>query len=68
MSGWSDREPPMPTPADEFQLYDLAVIVERIDGACTCDMTVGDRFFLRSGKLSLPAGAGFCLYALQAAP
>ena len=56
----------MPTPPDEFQLYDLAVVVERIDGHCTCDMTVGDRFFLRSGKLSLPAGAGFCLYALQA--
>lgn len=52
--------------SDEFMLYDLAVVVERIDGNCTCNMAVGDRFYLRSGKLSLPDGADFCLYALQA--
>lgn len=52
---------------DEFQLYDLTIEVEAIDGHCTCNMAVGDRFFLRSGKLSLPDGAEFCLYALQAA-
>ena len=50
---------------DQFKLYDLAVVVEEINGHCTCDMQVGDRFFLRSGKLSLPEGADFCLYALQ---
>ena len=52
---------------DEFELYDLAVVVEAIEGHCTCDMPVGDRFFLRGGKLALPDGASFCLYALQAA-
>ena len=52
--------------SDEFELYDLTVTVERIDGRCTCAMRVGDCFFLRGGKLSLPAGADFCLYALQA--
>ena len=51
---------------DEFELYDLAVVVERIEGRCTCDMAVGDRFYLRGGKLSLPDGTSFCLYALQA--
>lgn len=51
--------------ADQFQLYDLTVVVEAIEGHCTCNMTVGDCFYLRSGKLSLPAGADFCLYALQ---
>ena len=51
---------------DEFELYDLTVIVEAIEGTCTCAMTVGDRFFLHGGKLSLPDGAAFCLYALQA--
>ena len=56
----------MPEPIDEFQLYDLAVVVERIDGHCTCNMRVGDRFYLRGGKLSLPDSADFCLYALQA--
>ena len=52
--------------ADQFQLYDLTVVVEAIEGHCTCNMTVGDRFYLRGGKLSLPEGADFCLYALQA--
>jgi len=28
-------------------------------------MAVGDTVYLRSGKLSLPPGADFCLYALQ---
>lgn len=56
---------PQPPP-DEFELYDLAVTVEAIEGHCTCTMRVGDRFYLRSGKLSLPDGADFCLYALQA--
>ncbi len=50
-----------------FQLFDLKVMVEAIEGDCTCSMSVGDAFFLRSGKLSLPDGADFCLYALQAA-
>jgi uncharacterized repeat protein (TIGR04076 family) len=53
--------------SDEFELYDLTVVVEAIEGHCTCAMRVGDCFYLRSGKLSLPAGADFCLYALQAA-
>jgi uncharacterized repeat protein (TIGR04076 family) len=49
-----------------FELYDLAVVVETIAGHCTCDMVVGDCFYLKSGKLSLPNGRSFCLYALQA--
>jgi len=52
---------------DTFELYDLEIVVERIDGTCTCRMRVGDRVVLTSGKLSLPDGADFCLYALQAA-
>jgi uncharacterized repeat protein (TIGR04076 family) len=52
---------------DRFELYDLQILVERIEGHCTCTMAVGDCFYLRSGKLSLPAGKDFCLYALQAA-
>lgn len=51
--------------ADEFELYDLAVIVESIDGNCTCQMAVGDKIFLRGGKLSLPDGKDFCLFAFQ---
>lgn len=53
--------------ADQFQLYDLTIVVEAIEGHCTCNMNVGDCFYLRGGKLSLPDGADFCLYALQSA-
>ena len=50
---------------DQFELYDLKIVVEKIDGHCTCTMSVGDCFYLKGGKLSLPDGANFCLYALQ---
>lgn len=53
--------------SDQFELYDLEVVVERIEGNCTCSMHVGDKVFVRGGKFSLPDGADFCLYALQAA-
>ncbi len=51
--------------SDEFQLYDLTIRVERIDGHCTCAMAIGDCFYVQGGKLSLPPGRDFCLYALQ---
>jgi uncharacterized repeat protein (TIGR04076 family) len=50
-----------------FELFDLRVVVEEIRGRCTCDHAVGDAFELRGGKLGLPEGRSFCLYALQAA-
>ena len=49
----------------QFELYDLAVEVESINGNCTCAMFVGDRFYLKGGKLSMPDGKDFCMYALQ---
>jgi uncharacterized repeat protein (TIGR04076 family) len=52
---------------DEFELYDLAVVVEALEGHCTCTMHVGDTVYMRGGKISLPEGQDFCLYALQAA-
>ena len=53
--------------SDAFELHDLEIIVEKIEGNCTCAMKVGDRFYLQSGKISLPDGEDFCIYALQAA-
>lgn len=50
---------------DEFELYDLSVEVESINGNCTCNMNTGDRVFIKGGKLSMPDGKDFCLYALQ---
>jgi len=52
---------------DAFELYDLRVTIEEIRGRCTCAHAVGDRFELKSGRLHLPPGQSFCLYALQAA-
>lgn len=52
---------------DQFELYDLKIVVEKIDGNCTCNMTVGDCFFLKGGKLSMPNDQDFCVYAMQSA-
>ena len=66
-AGSSMREGSGASADDTFELYDLRVTVEEIRGTCTCDHAVGDSFELVSGKLGLPPGQRFCLYALQAA-
>ena len=53
--------------SDQFELYDLRVVVEQINGHCTCNMNIGDCFYLRGGKLSMPEKSDFCLYAIQSA-
>lgn len=50
---------------DQFELYDLTIVVESIKGNCTCAMSVGDSFCLKGGKLSIPGDNDFCLYALN---
>ena len=50
---------------DTFELFDLRITVVEIRGRCTCAQAVGDWFEVHGGKLSLPPGQGFCLYALQ---
>ena len=50
---------------DQFELYDLEIVVEQINGNCTCKMAVNDSFYLKGGKISLPDKSDFCLYALQ---
>ena len=47
-------------------LRDLRVVVEEVTGECTSGMKPGDHFLLRSGRLYLPIGGHFCLYALHA--
>ncbi len=50
-----------------FELYDLRVTVERIEGRSVCGMAVGDYFELtESAKLRIPEGKHFCIYALSA--
>lgn len=46
---------------------DLRVVVEHVKGKCTSQMKQGDWFALRGGRLYIPAGRAFCLYALHAA-
>ena len=48
-----------------FELYQIIVEVKEIKGKCTCNMKVGDKFYLNGGKVSLPKNQDFCLFALQ---
>ncbi|MEU0485505.1 TIGR04076 family protein [Streptosporangium sp. NPDC006013] len=49
----------------DMELYDLRVVVDRIEGRSVCGMEVGDCFTLeRSAHLRLPDGEHFCVYAL----
>lgn len=52
--------------ASDPGLKTLQIVVESVDGHCTSRMKPGDLCTLRSGRLYLPRGRHFCLYALQA--
>ncbi|MFY1615916.1 TIGR04076 family protein [Micromonospora sp. WMMD736] len=48
-------------------LYDLRVVVERIEGRSVCGLQPGDHVDVtESNRLRIPAGKHFCLYALAA--
>ena len=49
-----------------FDLYDLRITVERIEGRSVCQMQVGDTCELtNSNQLRIPEGKHFCIYALN---
>ncbi|GAA4431822.1 hypothetical protein GCM10023169_36780 [Georgenia halophila] len=49
------------------ELYDLRVVVDRIEGRSVCGMRPGDSFEVTcSSRLSIPDGGHVCLYALSA--
>lgn len=57
----SSSDPPGTT-----ELYDLSIIVDRIEGRSVCGMLPGDRCEITgSSRLRIPQGH-FCLYALAA--
>ncbi len=59
-------QPSAPSPHHSFELYDLRVTVERIEGRSVCGLAVGDYFELtESSRVRIPDGKHFCLYALQ---
>lgn len=54
-------------PDGDFELFDLRVVVDRIEGRSVCGMAVGDHFDVtNSSELHIPAGKHFCMYALAA--
>jgi uncharacterized repeat protein (TIGR04076 family) len=51
----------------EVELYDLRVVVDRIEGRSVCGLRPGDCFEVReSSRVTIPAGRHFCLYAMAA--
>lgn len=51
----------------EFELYDLRITVERIEGRSVCGLNVGDYFDVtESSRIRIPPGQHFCIYALGA--
>jgi uncharacterized repeat protein (TIGR04076 family) len=54
-------------PGDAASLYDLRVVVDRIEGRSVCGLQVGDWFELtQSSRLRTCPGRFFCAYALAA--
>lgn len=50
-----------------MELYDLRVVVDRIEGRSVCGMEVGDSFEVtESSRLRIPDGKHVCMYALAA--
>jgi uncharacterized repeat protein (TIGR04076 family) len=50
----------------QMRLYDLRVVVERIEGRSVCGLKVGDYFEVReSSRVTIPEGRHFCLYAIS---
>lgn len=53
--------------SDMTELYDLRVVVDRIEGRSVCGLAPGDCFEVRSSsRVTIPEGKHFCLYALAA--
>ncbi len=61
-----DADKEMIAGSSEKGLKSLRIVVESVGGHCTSRMKPGDYFTLRSGRLYIPPGRHFCLYALQA--
>ncbi|HSG79770.1 MAG TPA: TIGR04076 family protein [Acidimicrobiia bacterium] len=50
-----------------MELFDLRVVVDRIEGRSVCGMEVGDFFEVtESSRLRIPEGKHVCMYALAA--
>ena len=53
------------TKESALELYDLKVVVDRIEGRSVCGLKVGDYFEVtNSSQLRIPDGSHFCIFAL----
>jgi len=49
-----------------MELFDLRIIVERIEGRSVCGLKVGDYFEVtNSAEVRIPEGKHFCMYAIS---
>lgn len=46
-------------------MYDLKISIHSVKGNCNMPMKKGDYFLLKEGKLFIPEGKHFCMWALQ---
>jgi len=54
------------TDQPDMELYDLRVVVERIEGRSVCGLSVGDYFeVVNSSQIRIPEGGHMCMFALQ---
>lgn len=54
--------------AHDMELFDLRIVVDRIEGRSVCGLKVGDYFEVtNSAELRIPEDKHFCIYAIQAA-
>jgi uncharacterized repeat protein (TIGR04076 family) len=50
-----------------MELFDLRVVVDRIEGRSVCGLNPGDYFeLMNSSEIKIPEGKHFCFFALQA--
>ena len=57
----------MAGPGDTFSLYDLRVVVDRVEGRAVCGLKAGDYFDVtESSRVTIPEGGHFCLFAMAA--
>jgi uncharacterized repeat protein (TIGR04076 family) len=51
----------------DMELYDLRIVVDRIEGRSVCHLKPGDYYeIVNSSEVRIPDGKHFCFYAMQA--
>jgi uncharacterized repeat protein (TIGR04076 family) len=60
------KEQSTQAPHTDMELFDLRIVVDRIEGRPVCGLKVGDYFEVtNSAELRIPDGKHFCMYAIS---